>query len=84
MNHTIKTILVCATLSACSNIPDTQIVAVATACTTPVHSTGSNLLKRRACPTAEETDDPGGARKEAEAIRDDQRSRNLKKIPNQG
>ena len=84
MNNLIKTILACATLSACSTIPDTQAVALETACTTPVLATGSNLLKRRACPMAEEASDHAGAREAAEAIRDDQRARNMKKIPSQG
>ena len=57
MNKPIKAILACVTLSACSSIPDTQTVAMETACTTLVQGTGSNLLKRKACPTPEETSD---------------------------
>ena len=84
MNKPIKAILACVTLSACSSIPGTQTVAMESACTTQVQATGSNLLKRRACPTAEETSDLDSARETAEAFRDDQRARNLKKTPGQG
>lgn len=79
----LLTSLLYLTLSACTGIPESQVVAAETACTTPVQATGSNMLKRKACPTAEGPSDPA-ARESAEAMRDDQRFRNMKKIPNQG
>jgi hypothetical protein len=84
MSIVMRAGILCALLSACTSIPDTPVAAVEKACMTPVQATGSNLLKRKACPLGEESNDHDGARDTATEMRDEQRARNLKKIPNQG